>query len=233
MGRHPGPASTDRTGGRRNLYPPNGSAILRFHPRPGELEGLSPIEAAWLTWVGGAASEEWGSSLFSASGVPSGVLKAPTPLTAEEAAELKSQWNAARNGARSTAVLSGGMEYEPVELSPSDIGWLDTRSSNAQEVARIFHIPSDMLEVAIQGGASSITYRNLAEIGADFVQWCLHPYITILEEAWVRLAGQPADHLRHDTALRRVVGDPGSHLQMLVATGVDPVAAASRMRLRL
>ena len=224
----------DTLGRRRRQYrwqtkpvPTERISHLRFHPRPGEPEGLSPIEAAWLTWVGGAASEEWGSSLFSASGVPSGVLKAPTPLTAEEAAELKSQWNAARNGARSTAVLSGGMEYEPVELSPSDIGWLDTRSSNAQEVARIFHIPSDMLEVAIQGGASSITYRNLAEIGADFVQWCLHPYITILEEAWVRLAGQPPITFDTTPLYEESLETRARTLQMLVATGVEPSAAAA------
>ena len=200
---------------------------LRFHPRPGEVEGLSPIEAARLTWEGAAYSEEWGSSLFSASGVPSGVLKAPTPLTSDEATELRRQWEVARNGSRNTAVLSGGMEYEPVELSPSDIGWLDTRSSNAQEVARIFHIPSDMLEVAIQGGASSITYRNLAEVGADFVQWCLHPYISILEEAWGALAGQPDITFDTTPLYEESLETRARTLQMLIATGVDPAAAAS------
>ena len=88
---------------------------------------------------------------------------------------------------------------------PADIGWLDTRSSNAQEVARIFQIPPDLLGIAIQGGTGSITYKNLAEVGADFVQFCLSPYITILESAWVRLAGQPGDHVRYDTPLQ---GEP-------------------------
>ena len=185
---------------------------LRFHPRSGELEGLSPIEAAWSTWVGGAASEEWGSSLFTASGVPSGVLKAPTPLTAEEATELKRQWNVARAGTRSTAVLSGGMEYEPVELSPSDIGWLDTRSSNAQEVARIFQIPPDLLGIAIQGGTGSITYKNLAEVGADFVQFCLSPYLTILEQAWKFAAWTAGHQLRHHPSLQGKPRDTGPHV---------------------
>ena len=183
---------------------------LRFHPRPGELEGLSPIEAARLTWEGAAYSEEWGSSLFSHSGVPSGVLKAPTPLTAPEAEELKRQWNLARAGTRSTAVLSGGMEYEPVELSPSDIGWLDTRSSNAQEVARIFQIPPDLLGIAIQGGTGSITYKNLAEVGADFVQFCLSP---LHHDSRTGVGGAPwtAGHqLRHHTPLQGVVGDAGA-----------------------
>ena len=199
---------------------------LRFHPRPGETNGLSPIEAARLTWEGAAYSEEWGSSLFSASGVPSGVLKAPTPLTGPEAEELKRQWNLARAGSRSTAVLSGGMEYEPVELSPSDIGWLDTRSSNAQEVARIFHIPSDMLEVAIQGGASSVTYRNLAEVGADFAQWCLGPYITILEQAWAALRGQPPITFDTTPLYKESLETRARTLQLLVYSGADPAGAA-------
>ena len=73
---------------------------------------------------------------------------------------------------------------------PTLDGWTHARS-NAQEVARIFQIPPDLLGIAIQGGTGSITYKNLAEVGADFVQFCLSPYITILESAWVRLAGQP------------------------------------------
>ena len=223
----------DTLGRRRRVYrwktkpvPTERISHLRFHPRPGEPEGLSPIEAAWLTWVGGAASEEWGSSLFTASGVPSGVLKAPTPLTAAEAAELKAQWNVARAGTRSTAVLSGGMEYEPVELSPSDIGWLDTRSSNAQEVARIFQIPPDLLGIAVQGGNASITYKNLAEVGADFVQYALSPYITILEEAWVRLAGQPRITFDTTPLYRESLETRARTLQLLVTSGADPDAAA-------
>jgi HK97 family phage portal protein len=170
---------------------------LRFHPRPGELHGLSPIEAARETWEGAAHSERWGSGLFAGSGVPSGVLNVPTPLSKEESDKLRSQWDKARAGQRNTAVLSGGAKYEAVELSPADIEWLETRASTAQEVARIFHIPSDMLEVSVQGGASSVTYRNLAAIGADFVEWCLNPYLQIIEEAWARLPGQPA--LEFDT----------------------------------
>jgi HK97 family phage portal protein len=201
---------------------------LRFHPRAGQLEGLSPIEAARMTWEGAAYSEEYGSSLFGASGVPSGVLTAPTALSKEEADELKSQWNTARSGGRNTAVLSGGMAYQPVELSPADIGWLETRASNAQEVARIFHIPGDLLEIAIQGGSGSITYKNLAEVGADFVQYCLSPYITIIEQAWAALSGQPA--LTFDTSplYRESLETRARTLQMLVAAGVDPDSAAEQ-----
>jgi HK97 family phage portal protein len=199
---------------------------LRFHPRPGELCGLSPIEAARLTWEGAAYSEEYGSSLFGAAGVPSGVLTAPTALSKDEAEELRAQWNAARGGGRNTAVLSGGMAYQPVELSPADIGWLETRASNAQEVARIFHIPGDLLEIAIQGGSGSITYKNLAEVGADFVQYCLSPYLTIIEEAWVGLKGQPA--ITFDTAplYRESLETRARTLGLLTAAGADPDAAA-------
>ena len=199
---------------------------LRFHPRAGELRGLSPIEAARLTWEGAAASEQWGSSLFSNSGVPSGILTAPTALSDPEADALQKRWSDARAGSRSTAVLGGGVKYDPVELSPADIGWLDTRSSTAQEVVRAFHIPGDMLEVAIQGGDSSITYRNLAEVSADFVQWCLKPYITIVEQAWVSLPGQPL--LKFDTTplYEESLETRARTLQLLVTSGADPQAAA-------
>lgn len=199
---------------------------LRFHPRPGELLGLSPIEAARLTWEGAAASEVWGSSLFGASGVPSGVLEVPTPLSPDEATELRTQWNTARNGLRNTAVLSGGMKYTPVELSPADIEWLETRASNAQEVARIFHIPSDMLEVSVQGGAASITYRNLAEVGADLVQWCLRPYIRLIEEAWVSIPGQPRIRFNTEPLFEESLEARARTLQILTSAGADPDQAA-------
>ena len=51
----------DTLGRRRRTYrwktkdvPTERISHLRFHPRPGELEGLSPIEAARLTWEGAA-----------------------------------------------------------------------------------------------------------------------------------------------------------------------------------
>ena len=218
---------------RRRRYEWNGSPResryirhLRFHPRPGELLGLSPIESSRLTWEGAAASEVWGSSLFGASGVPSGVLEVPTPLTPEESLELRNQWHTARNGVRNTAVLSGGMKYTPVELSPADIEWLETRASTAQEVARIFHIPSDFLEVAIQGGSSSITYRNLAEIGADLVRWCLRPYLRIIEEAWVSIPGQPPIRFNTDPLYEESMEARARTLQLLISSGADPADAA-------
>ena len=200
---------------------------LRFHPRPGELNGLSPIEAARLTWEGAAYSERWGSTLFGSSGVPSGVIEVPTALTKEESDKLRDQWHEARNGKRNTAVLSGGMKYEPVELSPADIGWLDTRASTAQEVARIFQIPPDLLGIAVQGGSASITYKNLAEVGADFVQYCLGPYIEILEQAWATLPGQPPIEFDDRPLYKEAAETRSRTLQTLVAAGVDPDDAAA------
>jgi HK97 family phage portal protein len=200
---------------------------LRFHPRPGQLEGLSPIEAAWQTWQGAAASESWGSGLFGSSGVPSGVLEAPTALTKEESEHLQAQWTAARNGARNTAVLSGGIKYTPVELSPADIEWLETRASTAQEVARIFQIPPDLLGISVQGGGGSITYKNLAEVGADFVQYCLTTYLNIIEEAWATLPGQPVIEFDTSPLFKESLETRARTFQLLATAGmpVDQAAA--------
>lgn len=201
---------------------------LRFHPRPGELLGLSPIEAARLTWEGAAASEVWGSSLFAESGVPSGVLEVPTPLDKPESEQLQKQWSDARRGGRTTAVLSGGAKYAPVSLSPADIEWLETRASTAQEVARIFHIPSDFLEVAIQGGSSSLTYKNLAEVGADLVQWCLGFYMRIIEDHWAVLPGQPPIKFDPTPLYRPAQETRARTFQILVSAGVEPEDAAAQ-----
>lgn len=162
---------------------------LRFHPRPGRARGLSPIAAARVTWAGSVAGERWGAELFASSGIPSGVLVSEDTLTKPEADKLRTDWQEARSGARTTAVLSGGVTYEGLSMSPADLAWLEHRQATALDVARIFHIPADMLEVAVAG--SSLTYANLSEVGADFVRWCLDPYLTIICDAWATLPGEP------------------------------------------
>jgi hypothetical protein len=84
-----------------------------------------------------------------------------------------------------------------------------------------------MLEVSVQGGQSSITYRNLAAIGSDFVEWCLNPYIEVLEQAWAALPGQPALQWDKRPLFREDLETRARTLGLLVAAGVEPAAAAA------
>ena len=90
---------------------------LRFHPRSGELEGLSPIEAARLTWEGAAyfrgvgviLVQRFRCSLRSVEGSHSSHRRRSHRVeTPVECCPCRAHGT--------TAVLSGGMEYEPVEL---------------------------------------------------------------------------------------------------------------------
>jgi HK97 family phage portal protein len=164
--------------------------------------------------------------LFSESGVPSGVLKVEYELTPDESKRLRAEWSAARSGSRSTAVLSGGVSYEGIELSPADLAWLEYRAATALDVARIFHIPADLLEVAVDG--SSLTYSNLAEVGADFVRYCLDPYLRIISEGWSLLPGESPSHTFDTRPLYKASAETRARtLQTLVASGVDPDVAAT------
>ena len=105
----------DTLGRRRRKYrwktkdvPSERITHLRFHPRPGELEGLSPIEAARLTWEGAAYSEEWGSSLFSASGCSLRSVEGSHSSHRREADELSRQWDLARQGPGTRRSCRGG-----------------------------------------------------------------------------------------------------------------------------
>jgi HK97 family phage portal protein len=227
----------DERSRRRRVYEYEGEPVdrishLRFHPRPGRLLGLSPIEASRTTWNGAVYAERYASKTYAESGIPSGVLKAEYELTDAESTRLKQQWTAARSGARSTAVLSGGITYEGIALSLVDLQFLDARASTALDVARIFHIPSDLLEVAVSG--SSLTYQNLAEVGADLVRWCLDAYLQIIEEAWALLPGEPADRTFDTRPLYAASAETRARtLGLLVAAGADPGAAAAETEFRL
>ena len=190
---------------------------LRFHPRPGELEGFSPIEAARLTWEGAAYSETVGVVLVQRFRCSLGVLKAPTPLTSDEATDLRDQWNAARNGSTEYggACRGGWNTNRSNSALPISAGWTHARR-NAQEVARIFQIPPDLLGIAIQGGSGSITYKNLAEVGADFAQYCLEPVHHDHRRSLEAPPRAAAYHLRHHPLYKESLETRARTLQLLV-----------------
>lgn len=149
-------------------------------PFPGLPVGLSPVEYARQTIGLGLAAEKFGAQFFSEGGVPAGVLSTDSNLTADLLQRMKETWKIARQGTRDTAILTGGLKYQPISVQPDESQFLESMQFNVSQIARIFGVPPEMI-----GGKStdSMTYANVVERDLQFLKYSVAPWLVRLETA--------------------------------------------------
>ena len=114
---------------------------------PGSFIGLDPLQYMRGSWGLAAATEKYGGSFFSNSANPSGVIEHPGDLDPEETLELAREWKVAHQGignAQYPAVLTGGMTWKPVSISPENAQFILTRGYQAAEICAFFHVPEHL-----------------------------------------------------------------------------------------
>ncbi len=132
---------------------------IAYKMQVGEAHGHGPLEAGAGRVVAARALARYASNFAAAGAVPNSVLKHPGNLTAEQANELKWQWVEARTNAMGLpAVLSGGVEFETIQLSPADMALLDLSQFNEARIAVLLGVPP--LLVALPSGGDPLTYTN-------------------------------------------------------------------------
>ncbi len=192
---------TDTSG--RTVYNYSGNQVptedvvhLRAFRLPGRQRGLSPIQYAASTINTESAAAGFGLDFFNNGAHPSSILSTDSTLTQEQALTAKERFIAAVKG-REPAVLSGGLKYDQIQVSPTDSQFLETQKYGVQEICRIFGVPPEM--VASTSGAS-MTYANVEQRALDFLTYSVQPWLTRLESAYaLLLPGQR--HVRFDTSV--------------------------------
>lgn len=92
------------------------------------------------------------------------VLKFPQELTAEQSAELQAQWMAARlASAGAPAVLSGGLTFETLTMSPKDMALLDLVFLNLEMIAAAMGVPSVLVNLPQNTGLQYSTTMMVAD----------------------------------------------------------------------
>src|SRR5690625_2455533 len=95
------------------------------------------------------AANQYGAEFFGNSGRPSGVLTHPSRVDDAERRRIREEWNQLHSGlsrAQRTAVLWGGMDFKPLTMPPEEAQFLETRSLQIDEVARILNINPILLQ---------------------------------------------------------------------------------------
>ena len=196
--------------------------------------GLGPIQAA-STELGAAQTiRDYAAKWFTETGQPAGILSTDQDATGEQLTAMRNAWNyqdaegnpldAALNPSR-IRVLSKGMTYAPIFISPKDAQWIEARQFTTTEIARLFGVPASLMLTGVDG--NSQTYSNVEQEWIAFTRFTLTQYLRKIEEALTALAplGQTIRFnieglLRSDTLTRYQ-----AH-QIAISTGFETINEA-------
>lgn len=133
---------------------------IRYQVLAGRAHGLSPLEWIGRNLASAAALEAYATEI-ARHGVWA-VLKHPANLDNVQATDLQNRWMTARAAnAAAPAVLSGGVDFETVSLSPKDMALLDLKTFDEQKIAAAFRTPPYLVGVDQPG---SMTYSNTHQL---------------------------------------------------------------------
>lgn len=200
---HPDAVST-RAGKDSSLtYIVNGSEVASrkiFHVRafrmPGSRVGLSPIAYAARSINTEGAAADFALGFFKDGAHPSAILSADANFGEEQAKQIKQRFVASVEG-REPAVLSGGLKYQQIQVTPEESQFLATQKYGVAQIARFYGVPPEM--IAGESG-NSMTYANVEQRSIDFLTYSVQPWLTRLESALSMLMpGQR--HVRFDTSV--------------------------------
>ncbi len=111
---------------------------------------------------------------------PSAVASHPAILSDEAFARLKKSMENQVQGSRksgSLLLLEEGLKMEKWSIPPDDAQFLETRTFQVNEIARIFNIPPHKL-----AELSRSTFSNIEEQQTEYVVDCLQPWLTNIEQ---------------------------------------------------
>lgn len=152
-----------------------------FHVRGVSIDGIcgiKPVEMLRESIALEIAAEKFGAELFGSGALPAGILKYPIrPSTPEEEERIKNSWTDAFRKKRGTAVLYGGADFQPLQVSNEDAQFLETRRLQREIISAAFGIPPPAV-----GILERATFNNVSELGRWLVIYMLTPFLANIEQ---------------------------------------------------
>lgn len=150
--------------------------------RPGELRGVSRVEALKDNFGLAIALESYAARFFGQGATSQGVIEFPGNLTPDQAKNLVDGFDARHKGfrkAHKTGVLFGGAKYVKTTVDNDAAQFIDSRRLAVEDVARAFNIPTHLLGLPGTNTYSSVEQNNIA-----FVVHTLRPIVQKLESGY-------------------------------------------------
>jgi HK97 family phage portal protein len=147
------------------------------------VSGVSRISQVRDTIGLGISADLYGGRFFANDATPGGVLEYAGTLGEDERKGMVKSWDEIHKGTGKsfkTALLEGGMKFTPITMRNEDAQFIETRSFQVADIARIFRVPTIMI-----GGAGvadkSNTFASAEQQMLSFVQNTIRPWAVRLE----------------------------------------------------
>jgi HK97 family phage portal protein len=145
---------------------------------PGSDMGLSPIGMARHSLGLSLAAQDFGGKWFRDGASPSSVLETDQAMDDNQAKTLQRSWVASHGGRRRPAVLSGGVKWKPITISPEESQFLQTRQHQQLEACQMLRIPPHMLSIVDK---STSWGTGIEQQSIGFVTYTLKPWLDRIE----------------------------------------------------
>jgi HK97 family phage portal protein len=161
--------------------------LTEFHPTD-DFYGLSRLEVAAKSIDIANLSMEWNANLLHRDMRIPGAIKVDGTLTDDQRKVLQSDL-AKYQGAENAGKIpifeggTGGMEWQPMAITPKDMDWLNSEKYNLRRICSIFNVASELL-----GDSENKTYSNLKEARAALYMEAVLPMMDLLKDelnAWL------------------------------------------------
>ena len=142
--------------------------------------GIAPIWHAREAIALALALEAHAARLMGNAGRPSGILKVKGKLTQPLIERLKVQWAQSQSGgaAGSTAIFDTETDFTPLTFNSVDLEFSAMRRFQIEEISRAFRVPLHLLSEL-----GRVTWANASELGQNFLDFTLNPWIINLQGA--------------------------------------------------
>jgi HK97 family phage portal protein len=142
--------------------------------------GYSPITMCRNAIALGQAYEEQGGRFVAGGG--SQKIALTSTATVKDPEDIRRKWKAAYGGLHNSgevAVLHGGLDVKTFGIPPKDAQFLEGRSFQLAEMARIFNVPLGMLNDAM---SKPETYASAEQADIRLVKHTIRPWCIRIEE---------------------------------------------------
>jgi len=140
------------------------------------LQRMSPIRLHRENLGLAKSAQDFGAEYFGQSGQMTGVLSSEQPLKKEQMDVIQGSWN---NGAAQagTKLMPFGFKYQRISISPDEAQFIQTRSFQAEEICRIFNVPTALVQLP-----SQTTYNNVEQQNLMFARHTIVPWTQRIEQ---------------------------------------------------
>jgi HK97 family phage portal protein len=131
--------------GKQIKYAPDEIIHIKYPHPTNVFYGLSPLTAAKIAIDIDQGALEWNHNFMNRGGWPAGAIETPNEVGKDEYRRLKNEIKAYVQGGKRTAgrimLLTGGMKYSKIAVTPKDMDWLSARRFSRDEILSIFGVP--------------------------------------------------------------------------------------------